>query len=59
MRLIIRAGSVTMLEQSVGGEAGEISVRFFVPLLLRWLPVSVDVRITVDRRGTETAVILK
>jgi hypothetical protein len=45
MMLTIRAGSVTLVEQHVGSEPGEISVRYVVPFFLRWLPVGVVVKV--------------
>jgi hypothetical protein len=57
MRLLVRAGSVTLVEQHVGSEPGEITVRYVVPFFLRWLPVGVVVKVNVGNQQMAISVV--
>jgi hypothetical protein len=45
MMLTVRAGRTTLVQQHICNGPGEVSVRFILPVFLRWLPVGVIVRI--------------
>jgi hypothetical protein len=46
VRLLVRAGRATLVEQSIPDDTTELHVRFVVPLWLRWAGIGVIVKTT-------------